>query len=260
MLGRLRQLVTAAERHGLREVACIDGQPVRIHNLARFYYNARPMESVGARDGGDGDLTGFRLWESAPHLIEYLNVHREVVKDRIVLELGAGTGAVGLAAAACGAQSVVLSDADTTATLEGEHGWEERSRIATLGENVRLNGKITAAVHVQPLRWGDHAQIAAIAAGWPGGFGTIVGSDVLYSPRLYDGLAATIRTLAAYDSRVVLSFPERHGDENAFFDLLAPQFELVGSHVSDAPRPDNKILRLVELRRVSGGHDSGHHE
>ena len=170
---------------------------------------------------------------TGPHLIEYLNVHREVVKDRIVRARCWNRRRT--TAAACGAQSVVLSDADTTATLEGEHGWEERSRIATLGENVRLNGKITAAVHVQPLRWGDHAQIAAIAAGWPGGFGTIVGSDVLYSPRLYDGLAATIRTLAAYDSRVVLSVPERHGDENAFFDLLAPQFEQVGSHGQTPP-------------------------
>ena len=70
----------------------------------------RPLLPANAAAGG-GDLTGVRVWEAAPPLIEYISCHRaQLLAGRSVLELGAGTGAVGLAAAAFGARQVVLSD------------------------------------------------------------------------------------------------------------------------------------------------------
>ena len=144
---------------------------VRIHNLARFYYDAVPMEAPSAKGdaGSIADLTGFRLWECAPactstratctrttsnmhtrilqptprlracasphrcapHLIAHIAAHRALVSGRSVLELGAGTGAVGLAAAACGASRVVLSDADSVVTLK-VHGTLEHASHACI--------------------------------------------------------------------------------------------------------------------------------
>ena len=149
------------------------------------------------------------------HLINHLERHRSLVAGRSVLELGAGTGAVGLAAAACGAARVVLSDADSVVTIKSGHGlWEERTRLASLAANVALNNEAIdgAVVGVEALRWGEQAHLAALAAVQPGGFDTIVASDVLYSPREYDALAATVHALASADALVLLAYPIRHGE------------------------------------------------
>lgn len=216
-----------------------------INNLARYYYNAKPLEATGSRDGGNGDLTGFRLWEAAPNLISHLIEHRSLVQDRTVIDLGAGTGAVGLAAAALGARRVVLSDADSTATLEGEHGWEERSRLVSLAENIAINGKHAASASVAALRWGDDEHLAALTASWPVGFETLVGSDVLYSPRMYEALATSILALAAPNALLVLSYPLRHGDEHTFYARLAPAFERVGIDGRGAPVAEEEGSRTA---------------
>ena len=233
-----------------RVVATIAGAPVLINNLAHFYYDARPLEPPDPLGGGNGDLTGFRVWESAPHLIRHLESHASLVHNKTVIELGAGTGAVGLAAAALGASRVVLSDADSTATLCGENGqWQERGRLATLRENAELNGDRAASVSVEALRWGDDEHLTSLSSRWPGGFETIVGSDVLYSPRMYGALRHTIHTLAAPNAAtLVFAFPVRHGDEHGFVQGLAPAFELVR-----AVEDEERRLRIVELVRRRAG-------
>jgi predicted nicotinamide N-methyase len=247
------RLLSTSTSH--RSVAHIDGSPVLIHNLAKFYYDARPIEAIGSRDTGSlGDLTGFRVWEAAPQLIRYLDAHRAVVRERTVLELGAGTGSVGLSAAALGATRVVLSDADSTVTLEGANGWEERSRLASLAENAKLNGERAAAVSVTPLRWGNGEHIAELCASWPEGFETILGSDLLYSPRNYDALEVTIRALAAANVTIVLSFPIRHGEEESFIERLAEGegLELIErDEPTDAAPPAGQTIRIVELSRTT---------
>jgi predicted nicotinamide N-methyase len=234
-----------------RAVAHIDGTPVLINNLAKLYYDA--VATPAALEHSEGDLTGFRVWESAPHLIHFLEEHRPLVQARTVIELGAGTGAVGLSAAALGAKLVVLSDSDSTVTLQGVDGLEEHSRLAMLRDNAQLNGTRAANVSVAPLRWGEATHLEALATLCPGGFETIIASDVLYSPRHYDELATTIDALAARaaDTRVILSYPVRHGEEHTFAHRL-PAFEVVtretvgdeNSPVEDSSSP----LRILELR------------
>ena len=169
------------------------------------------------------------------------------MQNRTVLELGAGTGAVGLSAAALGASHVVLSDVDSTATLAGEQGWEERGRLLTLEENVRLNGERAKGVSVQALRWGDDAHIAELCTRWPHGFETVVGSDILYSPRMYGALAATIHAFAT--DLLILAFPVRHDGEEDFFSRLTPEFECVRRVSPNAAATRDKVLQIVEMRR-----------
>lgn len=236
-----------------RTVAHIDGSPILIHNLARFYYDAVPLEAPAARgDSSIGDLTGFRMWECAPHLIRHIEQRRALVAGRTVLELGAGTGAVGLAAAACGAARVVLSDADSVVTIRSGGEWEERTRLASLADNVTLNQEAIcgAAVSVEPLRWGEGAHLAQLTAAQPAGFETLIASDVLYAPREYDALAATVHALAAKDALVLIAFPVRHGDEPSFVERLAPAFERVSEYTVEGTTSERVELRIVELARV----------
>lgn len=61
--------------------------------------------------------TGDSLWHGALELVKYLLQHPEVVRHRRVIELGAGTGLVGIVAAALGAASVTITDLECQQTL-----------------------------------------------------------------------------------------------------------------------------------------------
>ena len=247
-------------------VAVADGQPVLVQER-----HAR--ETLGGERGpptadsfhGGKDLTGVRVWEAAPDLIDYLSQHRSrLLEGRSLLDLGSGTGAVGLAAAAFGAERVVLSDMDSTATFATETGWEERSTLEALAENAVLNGARAAAVSIAELKWGCEAQIENVRERFGrGGFETLTASDVLYyRPDTYGALAATIRALAAADGAVVLAYRVRHGDEHGFVELLTrgtPPFEVVhrggaDARVSPQDRQSGSVKEkwVVELRAPGG--------
>ena len=231
----------------------LSGEPIRVQE-------SHSTEPVGPRPcSHDGDLTGLRVWEAATPLIKYLSRHRErLLDDRNVLELGAGTGAVGLSAAKMGSpRHVVLSDTDLTAALVTEAGWQEQSTLEQLSENVELNRLSAAAVSVVELRWGECAQRGALLERYPGGFDTVVASDVLYYPqRTYSRLVGAIDALVAPSGAVVLSYKVRHGDEGSCVRMLLESgYELVESS-SDAggqgswENAARASLQVVELRRT----------
>ena len=92
-----------------------------------------------------------------------------VVDERRLIEIGCGTGAVGLACAALGASSVWLTDIDEGA-------------LALTRSNVALNGLESRVAHVgafdvmDPSAWpGDAAQPAAAAPGER--FGCVIAAD-----------------------------------------------------------------------------------
>ena len=117
-----------------------------------------PIKLREERDNEDVPLrTGCRVWSCARLLAEWL-ANRSgggeddgagpIVVGRDVLELGAGTGAVGLTCAALGASSVTMTDRDEAA-------------LALMHTNARINGHYDASstceVCVQGLDWGDPA-------------------------------------------------------------------------------------------------------
>ena len=128
--------------------------------------------SLGTLDFDDAGVGG-RVWSSAPVLCEWLRKH--FWPGDACLELGSGTGAVGLFAAGCGASRVVLSDGGPPALL------------ALLADNVRANGM--SDVEVAELRWGADAVLP------DGPFQWIFASDVTYDDDHHGPLADTLRAL-----------------------------------------------------------------
>jgi hypothetical protein len=100
--------------------------------------------------GGGGDAAvaplfsdvwlGSAVWPAAHALIEHLEEHRAALRlpALSVLELGAGTGACGLAAAALGAARVLLTD--------------KAALLPTLQHNIALNSA-AGCVECRELTW-----------------------------------------------------------------------------------------------------------
>lgn len=152
--------------------------------------------------------TGYSVWTSALLLCRWLcspgGLACSRVRERTVLELGAGCGAVGLAAAQLGAPSVVLSDnqPEVLRTLRATLALNRieppcRARVARVDWAAEV-GDLEHVPELDPLVVLARADGPA-SADAEGGLGAderfdlILGSDVVYEashPRLVAGLAA----------------------------------------------------------------------
>ena len=112
------------------------------------------------------------------------------VAGRDVLELGAGTGAVGLVCALLGARSVTMTDRD-------------EATLALMHANARLNGhydpNASCEVSARALDWGDLATYHARA------YDLIVAADVLYLPEHCDALPAAAAAHLAPGGQLVVA-------------------------------------------------------
>ncbi len=90
------------------------------------------------------DDVGLQVWNGALLLSDYLLSQPDIVRDRTILELGAGTGLVSLVAAECGARRVYVTDVGDD-VLENCH--------ANVTANLHAN--MAGRVHVRDLNWTD---------------------------------------------------------------------------------------------------------
>ncbi len=105
-----------------------------------------------------------------------------VVQGKRVLELGAGTGVVGLAAAALGAARVVLTDQEAVTPM--------------LEQNIALNQlHVEASAVAQPLMWGDAAQLQDALAALGGAPDVVLAADCVYQRAALPALVQTISSL-----------------------------------------------------------------
>jgi hypothetical protein len=154
----------------------IDGNPVVLVPRHR-------ERSLISPDAVDGD-TGVSTWDGARKLAAHLADNRALVEGRSVLELGAGTGVSGLAAALCGAREVLLTDLDYS--LPQLRANTEATLYSSNGGGSGSCG-IRGAVNVQLLDWSD-------ATTYP--FDTwdvVLAADVAWLDHLVEPLVAAVR-------------------------------------------------------------------
>jgi predicted nicotinamide N-methyase len=164
-----------------------------------------------------GAWAGTQIWTASLFLADYLHANRaQFAQGKHVLELGAGVGVPGLAAAWLGASSVLLSE---QAPLDG-----------LLARNVQAHALLFKHVSVQQIDWlapnlPAHAPV----------FDTILVSDCIYE-HLYGEswrlLANVIRALRTPHRTTVLNCVERRNGDGvdkflAYCDSLGLRWELV---------------------------------
>lgn len=136
--------------------------------------------------------TGGTIWASAGLLTRYLLHHREELRvaDAAIIELGSGTGIVGLFAAALGARQVLLTDvlherrANTNQLFYSKPTALGPLLHANVAHNRRHWETAKTAVAIAELSFGNdhHAASARCASPGGAGFDLLLGSDITFRP------------------------------------------------------------------------------
>ncbi|KAL8474447.1 hypothetical protein ACS0TY_031060 [Phlomoides rotata] len=179
----------------------------------------------------------FQLWPAAASLVALLDRQSACLfgcspaqaRRLRILELGSGTGLVGIAAAALlGARVTVTDLPHVLPNLQ----FNVDANAAALG----LRG---GAVEVAPLSWGETQQMDAVGRDYD----VVLGSDVVYHDHLYEPLLQTLRYyLLESDNSVVfvMAHLKRWKKESAFFKKAKKKFDVEIIH-ADAPCNGSRV-------------------
>lgn len=132
------------------------------------------------------EFYGEYVWPAGLFMCDFLKRNPELVKGKRVLELGSGTGIVGLYAAKLGAAHVTLTDFIDF-------------NIEVIKLNIKENG-LEQTVEPRWFRWGTN-----LGEKWD----VILGSDVTYPNMDHPALWKAIKTHLKPDGQCVLAHHQR---------------------------------------------------
>jgi predicted nicotinamide N-methyase len=161
-------------------VAAVPGIPeIRLHK-------ATPASGLSrlARRDGFGAPYWAHYWAGGLALARYVLDNPSVVAGRRVLDLGAGSGLVGIAAAKAGAREVVAAEVD-------------RYAVAALKLNMELNGASISVLH------GDITGNAAPEVD------VVLVGDLFYADDLSERVAAFLERCSSRGIRALIGDPWR---------------------------------------------------
>mmetsp|Transcript_40329 Transcript_40329/g.111065 ORF Transcript_40329/g.111065 Transcript_40329/m.111065 type:complete len:222 (+) Transcript_40329:60-725(+) len=157
---------------------------------------------------------GGRLWPGSEVLIRHIADNQELLAHcHSIVELGSGTGAVGIAISALLSLTAGSQDHRVVVT-------DLENLVPLLEANIGLNGT-SQHVRAAPLFWGTGA--ATELASELGGFAdAVVMADVAYTPSAHGALADTLETLSCSKTLVLHTHLPRHppGTGEAFCEEL----------------------------------------
>uniref|UniRef100_A0A3P9HTH0 EEF1A lysine methyltransferase 3 n=1 Tax=Oryzias latipes TaxID=8090 RepID=A0A3P9HTH0_ORYLA len=166
------------------------------------------------------------VWEAAVHLCRFLEDQSVNLKGMRIIELGAGTGLVGILAARLGAE-VTLTDLPLALP----------QLQANVSANTLSSGWPSTEPAVLPLSWGeDHLN-------FPSDWDLVLGADIIYLPETYPLLLKTLAHLCKSGAVVYLSSKMRreHGTHIFFEEYLPSRFHVMLIHRDE--KQNNNIYR-----------------
>jgi nicotinamide N-methyltransferase len=178
--------------------------------------------TITVRLVGHNPLWGHHLWNAGRLISTYFEKKPELVKDKTILELGAGAGLPSLICAALGAKKVVVTD------------YPDPDLVANLCVNVDnfLAGegqkRPKESIVAEGYCWGADAAplLGHLTQSEARGFEVLILADLLFNHSEHGKLLATIEaTLARTKEAKALVFftpyrPWLYDKDMAFFDLV----------------------------------------
>eukprot|EP00300_Choanocystis_sp_HF-7_P001891 c11501_g1_i2.p2 GENE.c11501_g1_i2~~c11501_g1_i2.p2 ORF type:complete len:255 (-),score=53.80 c11501_g1_i2:259-963(-) len=212
-------------------------------NLREYTVAGETLKIVEDDNGGVATL----VWQAVMLQCRYFERAGTAFAGKRVVELGSGTGFVGIYIAKRGAAHVYLTDIDAPKVL------------TVLEENTAANG-VQAQTTVASLDWRSREDCAKIT----GPTDIIVVCECIYNGRTHEDLIATVKALSPTpDTLTYVCYAQRHPEaEKLFFERCAaegfavesvPEDELVAlrADVADGLGPDAAGVFLKTLRRVA---------
>lgn len=182
---------------------------------------------------GSGPSTGLRTWEASLRLACYLHGNQTLVRDRSVLELGAGSGLLSLFCAR-------VLDAGHVVTTDGDAGV-----LTGLEANVQLNRKLlvdrivsNGAAGTSPspdhIKWPTARQLyfadsealtSILATAAPD---LVLGADITYHLDIIDDLVLTLLQLLEHNpsTQILISSTIRNLDSVSHFRAACEKYGL----------------------------------
>ncbi|KAM9828881.1 protein N-lysine methyltransferase METTL21A [Syngnathus typhle] len=152
------------------------------------------------------------VWDAAVVLCMYLELGHVDLKGKVSIELGAGTGLVGIVAALLGAKVTVT---------------DRKCALDFLSSNVKSNlpPDLRESVVVSELSWGE-----GLARFPAGGFDLILGADIVYLEDTFVPLIETLEHLCADSTVVLLACRIRYERDSDFLNMLKERFTVEEVH------------------------------
>ena len=235
----------------------VEPYAMQLSELATLSLRQAPCVSAEhakeAKATSDGSCTASTVWDAGivlgAHTYErgVRALAENGPKQSCVLDLGAGTGIVGLAAAASGAHlRVVLTDLPSVLPLLEQNVAQNRD---ALGETE---------LFVTSLRWDDDRELREAARRF-GPFDLIVGGDLLYRPQVVTPLLTALGALAGVETTVLLAASLSHSPETIrLFSKRAEESGFVverldaSAHAEEFTSEEVRMLRLTRAQSQSG--------
>ncbi|XP_078089374.1 EEF1A lysine methyltransferase 3-like [Mustelus asterias] len=176
-----------------------------------YYINQDNFEFCGynlkiARSTSPNLGVSAYIWDAGIALCRYLEKENISFTGKKVLELGSGTGIVGILATLLGG-NVTLTD--------------QPKILHQMEYNIAINipSACRHRLNVRPLTWGeDHTNFSK-------DYDFILGSDLVYSSVYYSSLIRTLHYLANPDTTIYLSSALRKGNGSlSFHEVLLPEY------------------------------------
>lgn len=176
--------------------------------LSPFYAKERTFEFAGRtltvfQNWNDVGVAAV-IWDAAIVLGRYLEKIADCLAEKKVIELGAGTGFVGIIASLLGGR-VTITD--------------RRMALNVTRMNVEGNlGEKQKSVEIKELEWGQNI------SSFSPPFDYVLGADIVYIEDTFNNLLKTLQDLCDENSVVLLSCKIRYDRDKRFFDLLSKSF------------------------------------
>uniref|UniRef100_M4B2J8 FAM86 N-terminal domain-containing protein n=1 Tax=Hyaloperonospora arabidopsidis (strain Emoy2) TaxID=559515 RepID=M4B2J8_HYAAE len=151
---------------------------------------AASLFMLAEMDANVTEISGTRLWTGSHYLSRYLWHHPELVQDKRVLELGAGTGICSIVSSKLGAMHCMATDGDEEV-------------VELLAKNVHVN-EVENVVVARPLLWGDEPSTQMLLEEFPSAFSdvdVVLAGDVLYKSELLPLLFTTVMQVLTVDGK-----------------------------------------------------------
>jgi len=221
--------------HHIDSRSIVPTQPRSVHNeMTRLSFPNDPGQGCSAAiqitlkvDASPG--CGGIAWPAGEVLANYLTIRGEgYCKGQTILELGSGTGLVGLVAAALGGD-VWMTD--------------QAPLLDIMRANVRLN-HLESSVVVSELNWGE-----ALSSEIPRP-DMILAADCVYFEPAFPLLVDTLSKLATEKTEILFCYKKRRKADKRFFTLLKRHFSW--KEIKDDPnsaRYNQEAISLLTLKR-----------